>query len=392
MKRAVRLSCLALVGVSWLLLTACQPVVGTRLATPDNRLTATHQTQVTLTASAYQTAVAGATATVQAADEVSADMTRTAPGRVRSTPSPTATPAAAPTSIMPVIAYFGCDPCVIEPGGAATLSWQVDNAQTVTLDDQGVIAPGSRTVRPDQTTRYRLVATNAHGRSEQSLTVEVRGLPIIHFFTCLPCQIRKGEMATLSWDLSGATAAYLDDEGVPAPGSVQVAPGQTTTYRLTAVGPRGSVERLVTVTVVEGGDADTVTKALTEVGYRVRSVGYLPLESGGTTISVVMAAQEPRLTGSQAAADQYFWGLLTLYDNYPGERLSVGLYDGLRYTTFATVHPSDLEDLLRGALDGYAFWQSVLWNTWDDWSGRWLTHPELSFGRQEFSGAGFAQP
>lgn len=398
LKPIIRLSCLALIGAGWLLLTACQPTGGARLATPDSRLTATRQAQATLTAAAYQTAVADVTATVQAASEALAAMTRTAPGALQpspspgSAPTPTETGVATPGSIMPVITYFGCDPCSIEPGGASTLSWQVENAEVVTLDDQGVVAPGSRTVRPDQTTRYRLVAVNAHGRSEQSLTVEVRGLPIIHFFTCLPCQIRKGEVATLSWDLSGASAAYLDDYGVPAPGNVQVAPDKTTTYRLTAVSPRGSVERLVTVTVIEGGDADTVTRALTEAGYRVRSVGYLPMESGGSTISVVMAALEPRLTGSQAAADQYFWGLLTLLDNYPGERLSVGLYDGLRYTTFVTVHPSDLEDLLRGALDGYTFWQSVAWNTWDDWSGRWLPHPELSFGRQDFSGAGFAKP
>ncbi len=58
-------------------------------------------------------------------------------------------------------------------------------------------------VQPDQTTAYKLVAANENGRSEKTVTVEVRGLPVIHHFTCLPCQVRAGEAATLSWDLSG---------------------------------------------------------------------------------------------------------------------------------------------------------------------------------------------
>jgi hypothetical protein len=211
----------------------------------------------------------------------------------------------------------------------------------------------------------------------------VRGLPTIHYFTCLPCEVTKGEQSTLSWDLSGATAAYLDGEGVPAPGSVVVAPNQTTTYRLVAVSERGSVERLVTVTVEEGGDPEAVSKALRQLGYDVRSVGYLPLAVKGNTISVIMAAINHNLQ-SQETSDQYFRGLKTLYDNYPDQVLSVGLYDGVHYVTFVTVEPAAFEAFLRGGMDGRVFWQVAAWNVWDQWTRRWLKGEAGNFVGRDF--------
>jgi len=288
---------------------------------------------------------------------------------------------------MPVITHFVCDPCSVEPGGAATLSWDLSGATAAYLNGEGVTAPGSTVVHPDQTTTYRLVAVNEHGQSEKHVTVEVRGLPVIHYFTCLPCEVAKGEQATLSWDLSGATAAYLDGEGVTAPGSIVVAPQQTTTYRLVAVSERGSVEQLVTVTVKEGGDPSTVSETLTRLGYDVRSVGYLPLAKGGKTISVVMAASNA--LPSQEVADQYFWGLKTLYDNYPDQTLTVALYDGVRYLTFVTVEPATFRAFLRGEMDGQVFWQAATWNVWDEWTRRWRMDAEVSFARQNFVSKSF---
>ncbi len=106
-------------------------------------------------------------------------------------------------------------------------------------------------------------------------------MPVIHYFTCLPCEIRKGQQATLSWDLSGVSAAYLDNQGVTAPADTVVVPIETTTYRLVAVSERGSVERLVTVTVNEGGTPEAVAEALRQPGYTVRWVGHLPLAEVG---------------------------------------------------------------------------------------------------------------
>ena len=356
----------------------------------ESLATAAAQRQISGLTASYEAARARVTQTVEAARTVggatpAATAASPMPGVVQ--PSPT------PTSTMPIIRRLACDPCSVEPGGTAQLSWEVQGAAAITLAGRVVVSSGTLTVQPDQTTSYRLVAGNDHGRSEQAVTVEVPGLPVIHFFTCLPCEIRPGQVATLSWDLSGGTAAYLDGYGVPAPGSSQVAPDRTTTYRLTAVSDRGSVERLVTVAVLEDGDFDRVKQALVQAGYRVRWAGELPMGSGDVSAGVVMASAAPgsALAGSQPVADQYFRGLVALHGSFPDRMLSIGLYDGVRSVVFVTVGPASFESLLRGELDGYDFWQEATWNRWDEWSERWAPGAGLSFGQADFESKGFGR-
>jgi len=377
---------LAVLGIVLLFLPACGLTGGPGLAAVDTEATVTAHVQATLTAVDYNAAAAQVTEAVSPPTA-----TPLPPADAPDTASPSLTPASSdptPVSLMPVIAYFACDPCVVEPGGSATLSWDLDGATAAYLDGRGVAAPGDTIVYPDQTTTYRLTAVNNNGQSEKTVTVEVRGLPTIHYFTCLPCEVTKGEQSTLSWDLSGATAAYLDGQGVPAPGSAVVAPAQTTTYRLLAASERGSVERLVTVTVQEGGNPEAVSEALGQLGYDVRSVGYLPLATGEDTMGVVMqaVAMAPE---SQEVADQYFAGFKTLYENYPGQMLTVGLYDGVRYMAFVTVESPTFEAFLRGEMDGGPFWQVATWNVWDEWTARWLAGDALNFAQQDFVSKSF---
>ncbi|MEJ2560752.1 MAG: hypothetical protein P8186_31930 [Anaerolineae bacterium] len=384
---------LAIAGVVLSLVLACRLGAGPSPAQVDFEATVDAQVSATLAVAATQAVeeIRGAQPpqALPLAVTVPTSTLMAPPGDTPvATTSPQASSGSTSAPPMPVIAYFNCEPCVVEPGGSATLSWDLSGATAAYLDGKGITAPSSTVVYPDQTTTYRLSAVNDNGRSEKTLTVEVRGLPTIHYFTCLPCEVTKGEQSTLSWDLSGATAAYLDGEGVPAPGSVVVAPQQTTTYRLVAVSERGSVERLVTVTVEEGGDPETVSKALRQFGYDVRSVGYLPLAVKGNTISVIMAAMTRNLQ-SQETADQYFRGLKTLYDNYPDQILSVGLYDGVRYVTFVSVEPPAFEAFLGGEMDGQVFWQVARWNVWDQWTRRWLTGEAKDFIGRDFGAKRF---
>lgn len=405
----VQLSRLSIAGLLLVSALACNLAGELGPTARDVEATVDARVEATLTAERHLVAATHVTETVAAAETLSAQIAQASPLATilaTSTPKvPVTEPLAEPGSaelasgptlapLMPVIAYFRCDPCVVEPGGSATLSWDLSGATAAYLDGHGITAPGSTVVYPDQTTTYRLVAVGADGRSEKTVTVEVRGLPTIHYFTCLPCEMTKGQQSTLSWDLSGATAAYLDGEGVPAPGSVVVAPNQTTTYRLMAVSERGSVERLVTVTVKEGGDPETVSDGLRRLGYDIRWVGHLPLAGRGDSISVIMAAITNDLQ-TQEVADQYFWGFKALYDNYDDQILSVGLYDGMRYIVFATAEPLTLEAFLRGEMDGQAFWQAVTWNRWDEWTGRWLKdeaprrRDDADFVRQDFVSKSF---
>ena len=80
-------------------------------------------------------------------------------------------------------------------------------------------------------------------------------LPIIHYFWADKVNISPGENVLLQWDLDGAEAAYLypgGENGVVAPGSRQVAPKETTTYRLVARNRHGEVEVTLTVSVNAG--------------------------------------------------------------------------------------------------------------------------------------------
>jgi hypothetical protein len=65
----------------------------------------------------------------------------------------------------PVINSFNASPGSIGSGGSATLSWDVPNAATVSIDQQigNVSLSGNRVVFPTKTTTYTLTATNAVG-------------------------------------------------------------------------------------------------------------------------------------------------------------------------------------------------------------------------------------
>lgn len=79
-------------------------------------------------------------------------------------------------AVQPTLSYFKVDQPAIESGDYANLSWQVNNSSSVTIDGIGTVGPiGSRAVKPDQTTTYKLVANG--NVTLQSITVTVRAKP-----------------------------------------------------------------------------------------------------------------------------------------------------------------------------------------------------------------------
>jgi peptidoglycan-associated lipoprotein len=75
--------------------------------------------------------------------------------------------------------------------------------------------------------------------------------PVIQEFVAEPSSIERGGSSTLRWRTQNADAVTIDQGvgTVQASGSRQVFPSNTTTYRLTAKGAGGSVDRTVTVNV-----------------------------------------------------------------------------------------------------------------------------------------------
>ncbi|MCB0197240.1 MAG: SH3 domain-containing protein [Anaerolineae bacterium] len=91
---------------------------------------------------------------------------------------PTATPAPS-ASQKPTIFSFTADRYAIAPDDEVTLKWDLENAQSAFLryDDkeEGVAAPGSKTVSPDEDTTYVLVARNEVGETTAEVSIDVSG-------------------------------------------------------------------------------------------------------------------------------------------------------------------------------------------------------------------------
>ena len=168
----------------------------------------------------------------------------------------------------PVVITFGFNPTTIKPGESATLSWNVETARAVRLmrlipggQWENVPAMGSRAERPPQTTTYRLrVEGYDNSVNEYETILEVQGAqkPEVRTFGFDKRRIKAGECATLSWEVVNARAVQLmrvipggQWQNVPAVGSQQECPPQTTAYRLRVEGHDNGVSEYETILEVE---------------------------------------------------------------------------------------------------------------------------------------------
>lgn len=92
--------------------------------------------------------------------------------KVAPPPPPPPPPAAAPT------ASITANPATVDKGQSITLTWQTTNATDVSIDFIGSVdANGSKSVTPDQSTTYRLVAHGAGGTQDATTRVTVNAPP-----------------------------------------------------------------------------------------------------------------------------------------------------------------------------------------------------------------------
>lgn len=98
----------------------------------------------------------------------------TPPPTVTLTPGPTAT-GTLPT--VPTIATFTANNTNIQSGTPVLLTWSVANADIVFLNQDRVDPVGTRLVTPTSTTTYHLIANNAGGTTDRSITITVISLP-----------------------------------------------------------------------------------------------------------------------------------------------------------------------------------------------------------------------
>ena len=154
----------------------------------------------------------------------------------------------------PAIASFGASPATIGIGNSSTLSWNVSNTTSLSIDNGvGSVTGTSTVVTPSVTTTYTLTAMGLGGTVTATATVTVIPAPVISSFKGSPASVAVGVSSTLSWTVSNATSLSIDQGVGVVTGltSVSVSPQVDTTYVLTATGLGGVTTRSTTVTVHE---------------------------------------------------------------------------------------------------------------------------------------------
>jgi hypothetical protein len=153
---------------------------------------------------------------------------------------------------MPRIIRFTGAPLEIVAGEKSTLTWQVENADTVTITGLGTVAlTGTQDVTPATTTPYTLTATNKQGPLSQVVTITVIQPARINSFTANPpVSPGPGQNVVLSCQASDATSVTIAGAGpLAGNGTVVVNPTVDTTYTCTAVGVRSQDTKTLLVRV-----------------------------------------------------------------------------------------------------------------------------------------------
>jgi peptidoglycan hydrolase CwlO-like protein len=109
-------------------------------------------------------------------------------------------PVVAPSQVdgRPICQSFSTTRPWIMPGQTSTLSWQVSNADRISIEpDIGLVsALGSRAVDPSKTTTYTLIAANRNGESIEKCKVEVSRSLIISSDRIPPRILLKADQTT----------------------------------------------------------------------------------------------------------------------------------------------------------------------------------------------------
>jgi hypothetical protein len=174
--------------------------------------------------------------------------------------SPNATSPTTSTSSfnLPEVTLFTTVPANTVQSYPTVLKWEVKNAADIIIEPNiGVVSTsGSTEIKPMFTTTYKLTATNTQGSILATTTLTISGTlptrdtPVVKQFTANPYVIRKGESAALIWKTISGSAVTIEGIGtVPAEGTKQVTPSETTTYNLLVTSSDGTQYQSTTINV-----------------------------------------------------------------------------------------------------------------------------------------------
>jgi len=137
-------------------------------------------------------------------------------------------------------------PNEIAQGQNARLTWKTSNATSVDIEGVGQnLGPNdSRDIPVNQNTTFVLTARGPGGTATARAPVIVKVIakaPTIASFSVSSTNIRQGDSVTLQWSTNDTQSVSIDGvgSGLPPSGSRQVAPSQSTTFKLIATGAGG---------------------------------------------------------------------------------------------------------------------------------------------------------
>ena len=138
----------------------------------------------------------------------------------------------------PKIARFGATTGPLATDQRANLSWQVENADEVTISGIGAVQPtGNLRVQADRDTRYTLVANNRFDRVQRTISVyrEPSGPTLSECRADPATSPRPGALVMISFRVENASSVTLNGvEPVRSPFRVQ--PTKDTAYKIVATG------------------------------------------------------------------------------------------------------------------------------------------------------------
>ncbi|MCS7012702.1 MAG: OmpA family protein [Chloroherpetonaceae bacterium] len=166
----------------------------------------------------------------------------------------------------PVIKLFEAKYNIIEEGKSTTISWAVEDADTVEISEIGFVeASGSKTLQPSKTTTYTLRASKEGMVTEMPISVTVTPPPPAPTVTlsASPTKIKAEEKAVLSWNAQNAEYVELREGntliGLFQPKGTYEVVGKTKgtlNYTITAFGRggKGNANASIEVTDFTVGD------------------------------------------------------------------------------------------------------------------------------------------
>ena len=143
----------------------------------------------------------------------------------------------------------------ITAGEAVTVKWETKNAKEITLNGQKVDKLGGKSVTPNDTTKFEIVAKRGKKTARDSATVTVAIVKAPEPKVTLTAEqsaLKLGESTKLRWSTENAKIVTITGLGeVTASGDREISPRASTTYTATALGDGGSATASARVTVTE---------------------------------------------------------------------------------------------------------------------------------------------